>query len=181
MNRLLSKLRSPRAWLKDESGNVAMEAVIVFPVMMTMFLGAIDVGNALLVNKKVITASQVVADLLSRESSVSQDEIDDAIIAGRMALEPFATDSYGIDIVGILFTDDDGTPSEGWRDTFNMAPWDGVLTASEGLGTEDEGVLAVTVEYDYNPIFVSIFTETIEMRESAIVRGRDTPYVDKQS
>ena len=105
----------------------------------------------------------------------------DAIIAGRMALEPFNTTSYGIDIVSILYVDVAATPTEGWRDTFNMTPYDQVFVDAEGLGVEDEGVLAVTVEYDYTPIFVSIFTETIQMRETAIVRGRDTPYISKSS
>lgn len=179
MNRSLIKTGFLRRWAADESGTAMMEAVMVFPVMMVMFLGAVDTGNAVLTNKKVITASQVVADLLARESSVDTAEINDAVVAGRMALEPFNTDSYGIDIVSIRFEGEDATPTEAWRETINTTPQDGILADTAGLGDEDEGVLAVTVSYDYEPLFGGGLTGTIEMRETAIIRGRDTAFISR--
>jgi len=175
----LCKSLGMTAWRRDERGTATVEAVLVFPVMMVMFLGAIDTGNALLTNKKVITASQVVADLLSRDSSVTDAQIDDAITAGRLALQPFDDSSYGIDIVGIRFENEEATPTAIWRETRNMSAYDAVIEDSDGLGDEGEGVLAVTVVYDYHPFFGSVLTDSIEMRETAIVRGRDNPFISR--
>lgn len=169
-----------KKWRGKEDGTAAVEAAFVFPIMVTMMMGIIDVGNMLLVNKKLISASQIAADLIARENKVDDDQIDNAISAARQALMPYDTTSFGIDIVGIRFTGSDASPTEEWRDTLNMDGNNDVLAAADGLGEENEGVVAVTVVYEYVPPFSSVAVGTVTMQEVAFLRGRDSPFVNRE-
>ncbi len=166
------------AWRTNEDGVAVVETALVFPVMLTMFVGIVDVGEALLVNKKLITSAQIVSDLLARNDVVDDAEINDAIIAGEQSMYPYELTSFGIDIVGIRFDEDSGDPEEGWRITRDMSEDSDVIENADGLGDPGEGVLAVTVTYTYSPIFSGFAVGNVDMRETAYVRGRRTPMVE---
>lgn len=169
-----------KKWWIDESAVAAMEAVLIFPVMIIMIFGIMDIGNGLLINKKLISASQVASDLIGRQLTVTDSDINDIVIAARLSLQPFSTDSFGIDIAGIRFDPDSGDPAEEWRDTVGMAPNGDAVASAAGLGDPGEGVVAVTVQYTYEPYFSGYFINTINMQEISYVRGRKSSFVARE-
>jgi len=167
-----------KRWLRSEDGMAAVEAAMVFPILLTLLLGTYDLGNAVLANQKTIRASQVVADLITRNSSVDTAMINDSIDAGELALEPFPTASFGVDIVSISF-DDAGAASIDWRETQNMTPLADVLTRVAALSESGDGVLVVATEYDFEPIFAGFLINTISMQEVAFARGRKGATIER--
>ncbi len=165
-------------FIGEEKATAAIEAAFIFPIMLSLFLGIFDLGNAILANQKVIRASQVVADLITRENIVTDADIAEAIEAGRLAFEPINTASYGIDIVSIRF-DENADTEIVWRETFNMAEAD-ALSAVAALAATDEGVVMVSVSYEYNPVFSGFAVGQIDMGEVAFSRGRRTAVVARQ-
>ncbi len=170
-----------RDWKENEEGMALVEAVMIFPVLFLMLFGIYDVGHAITVNHKMITASQVVADLVTRGQFVSDDEIDEAVEAARLALRPYASslDEFGVDIASIEF-DEDGQPAVLWRDTQGMDPDTGAVERSTGLGVDGEGVVVVTVLYDYEPTFGNYVINNFRMRETAYARARRSSIVYKE-
>lgn len=165
--------------LRNDDGLAAIEAALVFPILLTLLMGTFDLGNAILANTKVVRASQVVADLVTRTRSVSDADVAEAIEAGRLALEPLNTDSYGIDITSIEF-DDEADASIEWRETENMTPDPSVLDRVEALAEEDSGVVVVSVRYLYRPFFGEFITGDIQMMETGFARGRKSAVVQHQ-
>ncbi|MCF8495402.1 MAG: pilus assembly protein [Alphaproteobacteria bacterium] len=167
------------AWRRDESGLAAAEAGLIFPILLVLLLGTFDMGNALLAGQKTIRASQVTADLITRERSVTTDQITEAVEAGELALQPYATDTYGVDIVSVEF-DEDAEPQIVWRETRNMTPVPDVLTAVDALAEPDGGVLVVTVQYLFEPVFSNFVIGDIAMQERAFSRGRRSAVVNRE-
>lgn len=165
-------LRSFVKWVKDDCATAAVEAGFLFPLLMLVLCGTIDTGLGLVTNQKVTNATQTVSDLLTREVQATPAEINDAIIAGRMAMMPYETDSYGVDIASIKFIGTTKVPTLQWRRTVNMAANTEILARTEGLGAQNEGVLAVTVRYVFTPIFTSYFSGPIVMKIESFARGR---------
>lgn len=163
-------------WVKGKEGVAAVEAAMIFPIMLTLFLGVFDAGNAILANQKTVRASQVVADIITRSSVVSTADVTSAIDAGRLALEPLDSTSFGVDIVSIRF-DEDANSSIEWRETVNMSSLPDALGAVTALEDEDEGVVMVSVKYIYTPLFSSFISGPFTMNEVAFSRGRSTPVV----
>lgn len=165
-------LRGFKKWLKDDGATAAIEAGFLFPMLMLVLCGTIDTGLGLVTNQKVTNATQTVSDLLTREIQVTPADIDDAIVAGRMAMMPYQTASYGVDIASIKFIGTTKVPTVQWRRTNNMTANTEILDRTVGLGAQNEGVLAVTVRYVFTPIFTSYFGDPIVMKIESFARGR---------
>lgn len=172
-------LKKFRFFARGDGGVAAIEAGFLFPLMMTVLCGMIDVGAALVANLKVTNACQIIGDLLAREGTTNDAQIEDAVVAGRLALSPMKAESYGVDIVGIRFLGSGLTPTVIWRETVNMEEDDGIVERSAGLGREDEGIVAVAVTYTFRPFFAGYVMGNIEMREEAFTRGRKGLFVEK--
>ncbi len=172
VRRLLSRYKS------EENGLAAVEAAMIFPIMLVLLIGVFDAGNAILTNQKTIRASQVVADLITRQNIVSGADINEAVAAGRLAFEPLDDSSFGVDIVSIRF-DEDADSEIVWRETINMPPVPNALSRVEALENPNEGVVMVSVTYDYEPLFVGFVMDAFGMEEVAFSRGRSTPVITR--
>lgn len=173
VKQLVQKIRS---WWQETDGVAAVEAAFIFPVMIVMLLGAFDVGRGLLMNQKVISSSQVGADLIARNMTVDMGIVDETIEAARLTLEPYDTTSFGIDIVSLEF-DENEDPEILWRETRNMLPNDASVNTTSGMFPEGEGIIIVTVQYQYEPSFGDVVIGDITMSEVAFARGRRSPTV----
>jgi len=58
-------------WWKDDRAVIAIEVGFLFPTMLTLLLGVMDIGNGVYINQKLIDADQMIADLLTRNPTVS--------------------------------------------------------------------------------------------------------------
>lgn len=167
-----------KAWKQEEEGMAAVEAALIFPVMLVLLLGVYDVGNAILANQKTIRSSQIVADLITRKSIIDISDVNEAVEAGRLAFEPIDSTSYGVDIVSIRF-DEDASAEIVWRETRNMTPVANPLSAVSALEAANEGVVMVSVKYDYEPLFAGFVIDAFGMREVAFSRGRNSPVISR--
>ncbi len=170
-----------KSWARGREGVAAIEAAFVFPLLAVLLVGTYDMGSAILAGQKAIRASQVTADLVAREAEIDNAMISEAVWAGELALQPFDTSSYGVDIVSIGFDEDADAYIE-WRETRDMTPNPDVLTSVETMAEEDGGVIVVTIQYEYDPLFLGFsigdFTVgLISMQEIAFSRGRKSAIV----
>ncbi len=170
-------------WRSSLDGVAATEAAFVFPILCILLLGTYDMGNAVVTNNKVIRASQITADLVTRAPSVTTGDINEAINAGQLALQPYDTTSYGVDIVSVRF-DDDAEPVIVWRETRNMTASANILDTVVPLAEAGNGVVVVTIQYQYNPLFAGFSMGEFSindtpMQERAFARGRKSAVVSR--
>lgn len=168
-----------RSFRKDDQAVAAIEAGMIFPVLVVILCGLMDTGVALLVNQKMITSCQTVADILAREDAVTDDGLQEAIEAGRLALMPYNTATFGAHVAGVQFTGSTASPVIRWQDSVNTTANTSILPRAQGLGTENEGVLVVTTRYRHVPFFTGTFTGNLDMEEVAYVRGRRGIYIPR--
>jgi Flp pilus assembly protein TadG len=167
-----------KSWRDGIEAVASIEAALVFPILMTLLLGTFDMGNGILANQKAIRASQVVADLVTRNMSVSTDEVNEAVTAGSLAFTPMDDSTFGVDIVSIRFDDDNAEPEIVWRETRNMLPNPDVLDKVTALAEAGNGVVVVTVSYLFEPVFAGFIVDNIPMQEVAFARGRRSAVVN---
>lgn len=169
--------QSIKAWVDDEDGIAMVEAAMLFPPMLTLLLGTFDLGNGIVLSQKTITASQVAADLISRNKTMNEPNLQDIIEGSKLAFEPYGTFKYGVDIVSVEF-DSNKVPQILWRETQNMPPNNNAVSSVNGLSDEGEGMVIVTVVYSYTPQFAKFFTGDFEFTEVAFTRGRRSATVE---
>ncbi len=171
MNFLRHIPREIARWAMERQAVAAVEAAILFPVMMTLLMGAYDIGNGLVINQKTITSSQVMADLITRNQHLDMDAVNEIATAGRWALDPFPTTPMGYDIISVEF-DEDEEPVVLWRVTNNMDGNDDAVDRTNAIAEAGNGVVIVSVAYTYRPFFSHFIVKEINMQEVAFLRGR---------
>ncbi len=181
MNKIIKtiqhRLSLLRLW-REEKAVAALETAILFPVLISMLMAVYDLGQGVIVNQKTISASQIIADLVTRNEVLNMQLIDDIVIAGEMALRPFnnTNNSFGYDIIGVEF-DEDEDPVEIWRVSENMAEGENLINRAEDLGLQGDGVIIVSVVYRYTPFFTNFVVSEFNMQETAVLRGRKSAIV----
>lgn len=170
-----------RTWRQNCDGVVATEFALILPLLVAMLFGVYDLGMAIVINQKAITASQSMADLVARSTSVSEDDLENIASAGREAMRPFVEGDLSYNIISIGFTSDLNDP-EPWLcwDAGTIETTEEMIERTAPLAVADEGVVVVTVEYDYVPVFAKYLMDTLHMSEAAYARGRLSPIVSLQ-
>lgn len=163
-------------YIHDERGVSLLETAILFPILLSLLMAVFDLGRGIVVNQKTIAATQIIGDLITRNEVVDIDLINDIINAGELAIAPYSIDSFGYDIISVVF-DENEEPEILWRVTDNMEEGDEALDSTTGLGVEGEGVVVVNVTYAFRPFFSSFIVDVINMNESAFLRGRKSVIV----
>ncbi len=169
-----------RPWLADDRASIAVEGALLLPLLLTVFLGIMDAGQGVLVSQKVITATHMVGDLIGRENSLSDEELNNIIEAGKFAIVPYSADNFGVDIVGIRFDGGPNHPEEVWRTTVNMSSNRDMVSRATGLGNDQEGAVGVRVEYSYTPYFSYVLTGAFTISETTYTRGRSGAFIPRE-
>lgn len=174
MNRL-TKIAA--GWIAEARASVAMEAALIFPVLAVMLVGLIDIGKGVLVNQKMVNASQVVSSIITRTDSVTRKEVDQTFRAAELVMLPFS-DSMTIKIHVMSYAfDDDGDPILLWERKKGNWSIPNPEKRLDPLEEPNEGAVIVGVHTTYTPIFANSFVGEIYLEEVTIARGRQGPTV----
>lgn len=166
-----------RRYLLSTEATAAAEAALLIPSLMTILFGIFDLGTGIIIDQKTITASQVAADLVGRVKTVSDADIDNIVEAARLSYAPYSSSGFGIDIASVEFVENGEVCILGRR-TEGMAPNDTAIDSLEDLEAEEgQGMIVVTVKYEYVPFFSQLFVDNFHLQEVAFTRGRRTPTV----
>lgn len=163
-------------FIRNEEGVSFLETAILFPVLLSMLMAVYDLGQGVVVNQKTVAASQIIADLITRQEVVDTDTVTDIVNAGELALAPYTVVPFGYDIASVEF-DEESDPVVLWRMTENMSQSDTAIESTTGLGEEGEGVVVVSVQYSYEPYFSNFVVDQFDMTERAFLRGRKSATV----
>lgn len=161
---------------KNTHGLATLESAILLPIMIILLMGMFDIGQAIVINQKVAAASHSAADLITRNTVIGDSDLDDAYGVAKLIIDPYDRDLLGIDVVGILF-DDDNEPEEIWRTQYNMNRNVNLPSNASGLGVDGEGLIAVSATYTYSPYFSYILVSDLVMEETSYLRGRKNSFV----
>lgn len=163
---------------RGQQGSAAVEFALIAPMMIALFCAIIELTGLLMVERKIISASQTVADLVTQETSVTSQDLDDIVQAGRLIFDPYPTLTLTFNIASIRFNTDTGVPELVWQRLVGVNPGGSdILTQAVGLGAPGEGVVIVYITYSYDPLLGGIITGTVNLDEMSFSRPRRSPVV----
>ena len=96
---MLARARAFARSLPDrQAGVAAIEFAFIVPIMFVMFVGAVELSQAITVDRRVTQAASSVADLIARkETSIAQSEIGDIMKIGGYILAPYSQTPLQVD------------------------------------------------------------------------------------
>jgi len=162
-----------RRWRRDRRGVAASEFALILPVMLALLIGAIEIGNALLIDRKVTAAIQTGADLVAQAETMPDSEMADIFEAMMLVLQPFDETRAGVTVYSVNM-DADGNVAIDWSETQGANAPTPTTEIPDGLLHEGESVIVAEMNYMYTPIFADLVIGEVELGDKAYLRPRRT-------
>lgn len=180
--RLLARLAA------DRRGISGIEFALILPLIIVLFAATLDLGEGLMVSRRLDQISATTSDILTQESSWSTSAVETLVEGAVSILEPFDTAALKI-TVSVLNVSATGTATVAWsygyqtdaRATGSASPVDIPANIAES-GVQ---LVVTTVEHDITTIFTALLSEitgldSYHLTSSAISRPRVGNTVSKQ-
>ncbi|MDQ2083796.1 pilus assembly protein [Xanthobacteraceae bacterium Astr-EGSB] len=180
--------RSPivlRRFAANESGVSAVEFAMLLPLMITLYLGSVEITQAVSADRKMSLVASTVGDLVARTdtSCISESEILTTFKAGNAVLYPFDATKMKIVITQAIVDDkqqakvvEGSSGNGGWSRAYNGATkHSGDVTAAipPELRTTEGPVIWAEANYTYVPTIGKIIAKDgINLGETIFLKPR---------
>jgi Flp pilus assembly protein TadG len=189
MSRISSLLARAKARLADERGVAAVEFALLLPVMLTMYLGSVEVSQGLSADRKVVLLARTLGDLTTQKSAVSTSTMDTVSAAGSVVLSPLKVNVALMRVTSIAIS----APSSGvvndatvcwtyvkgtWSTAYAIGQKLDISTVPATLRTDiGSSVVLAEVQYPYKPVIGYVITGQLQLGERIFMRPRVSSYV----
>jgi hypothetical protein len=172
--------RRARKFTNDVRGVAAIEMAIIFPVMVILYIGLVDVTNLLMVNRRVTLTTSTLADLVTQaDSTITTADIDGVFESARAIFEPMPVDGISLNLWA--FRMEDGSPTLQWEYTNGVTCGDAPAGGDdmESLMEDGNDIIVGRVCYNQEAILGSLFSaDTIELEDELMLRPRQSTTLD---
>ncbi len=155
-----------RLFARRAEGIAAVEFALIVPLMATLFVGAVELSQAITANRRVTQVGSTTGDLVARATDVSDSDVLDIMKVGSYLLSPYSTSGLKVDIRVIGSSAASATVTTlKWICSYNATNPNSVTctcpntayTIPTGLvGTSDYVVIS-NVTYGYRPSLFDVF------------------------
>jgi Flp pilus assembly protein TadG len=168
-----------RELILRREGTAAVEFALLMPVMLTLFFGAFEITNLLMVNLKLTAATEAAADLVAQTRSqtpnIAPSDIGNFTTAADLVITPYAASGLKLAYAGLTYNSN-GNPQVAWHYEENGATaiTTGALnqTLLQGLGSGTASVIMVQSTYNYTSPFSWVLGTTYTLGDIAYNRPR---------
>lgn len=164
----------------DTAGASAVEFALVLPFLFLLHIGGAEALQAYVAHRNVAHVAATMADITSRNRTVSTAELNDILAASVAVMHPFPTNVGMQQRISSLSANSSGTITTDW--TVNKGyTQSGGPSVPAGYLLSNESVIVTDVIYDYRPTFGFFLPDTIRMTRHSYVRPRLSAKVEKVS
>jgi len=100
-------------FVSEERGVAAVEFSLILPIMITLWIGGVEITNALSVDRRVNAFAASMGDLVARSKTISYAQITDIFRLSEAAMFPYCDSRMSMRITAIDI-DNTGTAKVAW-------------------------------------------------------------------
>jgi Flp pilus assembly protein TadG len=171
--RTLPLVTSLGAFARSRSGVSALEFALILPIMVVLYLGSVEIGSALTINRKVTHLTSSVADLVTQAKTLSDTDIDNIFDAAAAIIAPYNAGLLQIK-VSEIYVDDDGVAKVKWSDARNATAdaFNTIVTLPTAVNVDDTYIVKAEIHYPYTPAIGYVITGTFDLGDTFYLRPR---------
>jgi Flp pilus assembly protein TadG len=163
-----------RRFAADQSGVSAVEFAILVPLMLTMYLGGVEVSQAVSADRKTTLVSHTVGDLVAQASNVSSADVTNVLNAGAAVAYPFSASNLKVTVTSVCIDANGTTATVAWSRTQNGTARSGVVTSliPSALMVAKTSLIWGEATYAYKPTVGWTITGTLNLSDKFFLRPR---------
>jgi len=166
----------------DQKGVAATELAFVMPVLMGLIYGVVELGNALLLDRKVTAAIQTAADLVAQERAMDTTAVNEIFDAMDRIIAPYSPDAASYVISSVIMTPQGQTEVD-WSDARGSAAGTpgAAMAVPPGLVIEGDSVIVAEVSYNFDPILGDTLVSGFTISDAAYLKPRKVRIVTREN
>jgi Flp pilus assembly protein TadG len=158
--------KAVRRYARNQEGVAAIEFAMIAPIMAVMFVGAVELSQAITVDRRVTQVASSTADLVARaEKQIAPSEISDIMRVGGYILEPYSQSPLQIIIRNVTSSPTNASVAkQSWSCTYQgtgqtqtCACSNTNYTLPANLVSTNDSVVISEVTYSYKPLIFDFF------------------------
>ena len=157
----------------DERGVSAVEFAMLLPLMLTLYLGSVEVSQGIGADRKLTLTARTICDLVSQVSSIGNTDMTNALNASSAIMAPFPTSNLKVTVSSVKI-DAAGKATVDWSDSLNgTARTKGsTVTLPAALNVASTSLIWSEVQYTYKPVIGYVMTGTLSLTDQIYMRPR---------
>ena len=165
--------RKLRRLARDKRGVSAVEFAMLLPLMITLYLGGVELSQAVAIDRKVTLISRTLADLVAQVTSVNSTDMTNILAASSAIIAPYAPGSLKITVSSVTI-DSNNVAKIAWSKTLNgTARTVGtVVTLPTALNVANTSLIWGEASYGYTPTMGYVITGTLTLSDQIYMRPR---------
>ncbi|MCW2306510.1 TadE/TadG family type IV pilus assembly protein [Rhodobium gokarnense] len=180
-------VESARRFHRDLAGIAAVEFALLAPILITTFIGTVELSEAITINRKITQTASTLADLVTQETQMTDDEIDNVFSATEMVMSPYDASGLKIIVSAVGEDEDTGNAEVKWSKAQNDTAWSKgaapPIAIPDSLDLSDQWLIIAKVEFSYEAIFPTLADElfgspNFEMEETTLLRPRNSATIE---
>lgn len=185
---LVSLLRFRR----DRRGVAAVEFALLLPVMLTLYIGSVEVTQNLTATRRVVLLARTLSDLTTQSPKLAEAELNGIVAAATSVLAPLSMTPAKIRITSVAISPSGSADPnvanpasvcwsyhKNWSAHARGTTLDST-TIPASLRTEPgTSLIMAEVEYPYKPVIGYVLTGEVIMNERIFMRPRMSTYVER--
>ena len=166
---------------RDQRGMSAVEFAMLLPLMITLYLGGVEISQGVSIDRKVTLTTRTVADLASQVSSVTNAEMTNLLNASAAVLAPFPVNNLKV-VVSQVSIDSNGMAKISWSDTLNgtKRATGQTVTLPSALNIPNSSLIWSEVSYSYQPTIGYVITGTLNLADQIYMRPRLSDSIERK-
>ncbi len=172
-----------RRLVGHDGGMAAVEFALILPILVVLWIGGVEVTQALSVDRRLNNLATAIGDLTARSKTMCNAKIDAIFDIAPGALEPFSTNGLAMRVTAVDM-DNDGnaqvrwTRSEGSIPTGTYQPNDSMNgVVPESLRAPNSQIIVAEAYYTYQPAIGYVITGNLQLDDRMFFVPRLTQFV----
>jgi Flp pilus assembly protein TadG len=165
--------RGLHRFARDQRGIAAVEFAMLLPLMMTLYLGGVEVSQAVAIDRKVTLIARTVADLIAQVTSVNSTDMSNILAASSAVVAPYPDTKLKI-VVSRVDINSSSVAKVIWSKTKNgtARAANSTVTLPTALTVPNTSLIWAETSYDYKPTIGYVITGTMTLKDQIYMRPR---------
>ncbi len=165
--------RRLRRLVRDKRGVSAVEFAMLLPLMVTLYLGGVEISQAVAIDRKVTLISRTLADLVAQVTSVSSSDMTNILAASSAIVAPYATTNLKITVSSVTISSSN-VATIAWSKTLNgtARTVGSVVTLPAALNVANTSLIWGEAKYAYTPTMGYVITGTLTLSDQIYMAPR---------
>jgi Flp pilus assembly protein TadG len=163
-----------RRFAVDQDGVSAVEFALLLPLMITLYLGGVEISQAVSADRKTTLVAHTIGDLISQASCISSTEMTNIFNAAKAVVYPYNTANLKA-VTTRVDMDKDGKATVVWSNVLNSAtPRSGDVSSliPTTLKTPNSSLIWSEAFFTYKPTIGYVITGQLTLNDQIFLRPR---------